>query len=334
MADIKISDLAALGGDAASGDLIEVTDVSGPNVSRKATAAELVNAALVEAAGALMDANFDAQTIMVSVADNTPVAVVVPASNLVGRKATGNAGVMTAAEARTLLNVEDGAAADQTDAEIKTAYEANADTNEFSDAEQTKLAGVASGAEVNPALISQAEAEAGVATTERIFSALRVKQAIDALGSSKVLQVVTTQTGAVQTGTTLIQDDDTIPSQTAGEFGDQYLSLAITPGDTANTLIIDVILQISNGGSGRQAMALFQDTTGPALAASHAYENAVFTHEMTLRHIMAAGTTSATTFKVRAGADNTGTTTINGEGGSRLYGGVMASSITITEVAA
>jgi len=39
-----------------------------------------------------------------------------------------------------------------------------------------------SGAEVNPALISQAEAEAGTSTTERMFSALRVAQAIAALG--------------------------------------------------------------------------------------------------------------------------------------------------------
>ena len=38
--------------------------------------------------------------------------------------------------------IEASATADQTNAEIKTAYEANADTNEFSDAEQTKLAGI------------------------------------------------------------------------------------------------------------------------------------------------------------------------------------------------
>ena len=45
-----------------------------------------------------------------------------------------------------LDTVEDGATADQTDAEIKIAYESNADTNEFSDAEQTKLLGIESGA--------------------------------------------------------------------------------------------------------------------------------------------------------------------------------------------
>lgn len=44
-----------------------------------------------------------------------------------------------------LQGVEDGATADQTDAEIKVAYEANADTNEFSDAEQSKLQGIEAG---------------------------------------------------------------------------------------------------------------------------------------------------------------------------------------------
>jgi hypothetical protein len=114
-------------------------------------------------------------------------------------------------------------------AEIKTSYESNADTNAFTDAEQTKLAGIAAGAEVNtvdsvntqtgavvldaddiddaattnkfttaaeisklagiaagaevnPDVVPQAEAEAGTATTERIWTAERVAQAIAALG--------------------------------------------------------------------------------------------------------------------------------------------------------
>jgi len=53
----------------------------------------------------------------------------------------------------------------QTDAEIKTAYEANADTNEFSDAEQTKLAAIEAsatadqtGAEIKTAYEAEANA--------------------------------------------------------------------------------------------------------------------------------------------------------------------------------
>ena len=50
------------------------------------------------------------------------------------------------AEKTKLGNIETAATADQTNTEIKTAYEANTDTNEFSDAEQTKLSGIESNA--------------------------------------------------------------------------------------------------------------------------------------------------------------------------------------------
>lgn len=55
---------------------------------------------------------------------------------------------LTASQARTILNVEDGATADQTASEIKTAYESNADTNAFTDTEKTKLSGIETGADV------------------------------------------------------------------------------------------------------------------------------------------------------------------------------------------
>ena len=55
---------------------------------------------------------------------------------------TGDPVDLSAAQVRTIINVEDGATADQTAAEIKTAYESNANTNAFTDAEQTKLAGI------------------------------------------------------------------------------------------------------------------------------------------------------------------------------------------------
>jgi len=45
-----------------------------------------------------------------------------------------------------LAGIEAGATGDQSAAEIKTAYESNADTNEFSDAEKSKLAGLEAGA--------------------------------------------------------------------------------------------------------------------------------------------------------------------------------------------
>jgi len=91
----------------------------------------------------------------------------------------------TAAEISKLAGIEALAEVNPTNAETKTAYEANADTNAFTDAEQTKLTGIEALAEVNPDVVPQAEAEAGTATTERIWTAERVKQAIAALASGQ-----------------------------------------------------------------------------------------------------------------------------------------------------
>jgi hypothetical protein len=55
---------------------------------------------------------------------------------------------LTSTQVRTIINVEDGATADQTASEIKTAYESNADTNAFTDTEKTKLTGIEAGADV------------------------------------------------------------------------------------------------------------------------------------------------------------------------------------------
>ena len=51
---------------------------------------------------------------------------------------------------------------------------------------------------------------------------------------------------------------------------------------------------------------------------------------MSLTHVMTSGTTSETTFKVRCGA-TAGTTYFNSRSGGREYGGVLTSSIVITE---
>ena len=61
-----------------------------------------------------------------------------------------NVGVeYTPAEKTKLSGIETGATADQTASEIKTAYESNSDTNAFTDADHTKLDGIADGAQVN-----------------------------------------------------------------------------------------------------------------------------------------------------------------------------------------
>ena len=80
--------------------------------------------------------------------------------------------------------------------------------------------------------------------------------------------------------------------------------------------------------------ALFQDTTANALAAeTNLFYSTNWGGGITLIHYMAAGTTSSTTFKIRIGLTS-GTTTLNGQGGTRLFGGTCSSSLTVTEVSA
>jgi hypothetical protein len=150
-------------------------------------------------------------------------------------------------------------------------------------------------------------------------------------GTGAVVQIVNTQTGAVATGTTVIPLDDTIPQNTEGT---EFMTLAITPTDVANKLKIDVVFYGSPDAANWITVALFQDSTADAIAAFSDYQNtATASASSQFTHIMTAGTTSATTFKVRAGRDaSAGTTyTFNGASGARRFGGVLASSITITE---
>jgi len=148
---------------------------------------------------------------------------------------------------------------------------------------------------------------------------------------SQVVQVVNNTDSAVATGTTVTVDDDTIPQN---DEGIEFLTQAITPINTANILLIEVVVNMANSNGGNVHAALFQDTTANALAAiSHRAPTVDVPYTLAFNHYMAAGTTSETTFKVRGGWAAAGTTTLNGVSGSRKLGGVMASSITITELA-
>lgn len=148
---------------------------------------------------------------------------------------------------------------------------------------------------------------------------------------ANIIQVVNTQTGASSTGSTTMPDDNSIPQKTEG---DEYMTLAITPTSASNYLLIEVVGLFNSTAGTQVCCALFQDSTSNALAAVQENIDNTLSGPVTINfnHYMQAGTTSETTFKVRAGAPDAGTTTFNGTGGSRIFGGVCASSITITEI--
>ena len=168
----------------------------------------------------------------------------------------------------------------------------------------------------------------------RMLSDLNAGTTYLSTSGQKIWQTVSASTSAVATGTTTIPDDDTIPQITEGN---EVITLAITPNSASNRLIITANVFHSAALTACNIItALFQDSTANALAAVVQEKpndaNAPFL--TTLVHEMAAGTTSATTFKIRAGANSGGTWTLNGWGGARRMGGVASTTLTIMEVAA
>ena len=153
-----------------------------------------------------------------------------------------------------------------------------------------------------------------------------------ALPAGSVLQVVNFQTGTVATTTTIMPQDNTIPQITEGG---QFLSLAITPISATSKLLFQIVLQLGPGSGTWVSAALFQGATANAICAGATY---MFTAGggviIPMNYFMTSGTTSSTTFTVRAGAASAMTLTLNGAGGVQEFGGTMFSSITITEIAA
>jgi hypothetical protein len=144
-------------------------------------------------------------------------------------------------------------------------------------------------------------------------------------------QIVFFKTSAVATGATTIPADDTIPQNTEGN---QYMELQINPINSNSKLQIDIRVAMAGHSSGNTQLttALFQDSTTNALAST--MENvsvATRPYPSNITYIMNAGTTSATSFKVRIGGNDAGTTTFNGVSGSRYLGGSLASTIIIKE---
>lgn len=149
-----------------------------------------------------------------------------------------------------------------------------------------------------------------------------------------VQQYVISTDNTVVANTSTIPYDDSIPQNTEGS---QYLSVSITPKSATSKLIIKIEFNCTITDVTQFAVvALFQDSTAGALKATGAgfvsSGGAVSMEPVNLTYEMTSGTTSATTFKVRAGTGGGTQLTMNGAGGSRLFGGSCISFISVTEI--
>ena len=146
-------------------------------------------------------------------------------------------------------------------------------------------------------------------------------------------QLVTTQTGAVATTTTIFPEDDTIPQNNEGG---EFMTLAITPKSSTSKLLITAQVFGSVSSGTRWGIGLFKDSTANALSfASTFVDDATSMATCYIEHSLVSGSTSEQTFKIRAGSVQTSATfTFNGQGGNRKFGGTILSSIHITEIGA
>ncbi len=139
----------------------------------------------------------------------------------------------------------------------------------------------------------------------------------------------TTANSSVLATTATIPDDNTIPQNTEGT---EWMTVSITPTSASNKLLIS--LNASGAIAGGQFIyAIFQDSTAGAL---YAGKLPVSTSNILVSSaqswIMTAGTTSATTFKVRIGNNGSTQITANGESGAAKFGGVVTSSLSVAEI--
>ena len=176
-------------------------------------------------------------------------------ARLLGRIDSGGGQIQeqTAAEVRTFLNVENGATADQSNSEIKTAYEANSNTNAFTDALLSKLNGIAASA-TNVTNNNQLTNGAGYIT-----ATLTNEQVQDIVGGMVSSNTESGITVTYQDGDGTL--DFSVASQTDNNFtnADHSKLDGIEAGATADQTaseILTLIKTVDGAGSGLDADTL------------------------------------------------------------------------------
>lgn len=141
------------------------------------------------------------------------------------------------------------------------------------------------------------------------------------------IQTVIATTATVSSGTTTIPYDNTIPQKTEG---DEYLTGTITCRSASSVIKITFLTWGSTSATAGVVVAAFQDTTSDAIAGAPNLLTIGSLMPLALTASVVAGTTSATTIKIRMGP-STGTFTHLGTGGSTHYFSASGMAVLILE---
>lgn len=150
-------------------------------------------------------------------------------------------------------------------------------------------------------------------------------------GHGTVAQVVSVTSATYQTLGTIMPYDNSIPQITEG---DEIFNLAVTPTNASSILRFTFTGMVGGGAAGTTVSAgLFVDATANALYATGvAMTNGTTPTLMTFQFEVSAASTSARTYRVRAGNSTATDAFLNGDSGSRNYGGVSLALLKIEEI--
>lgn len=153
------------------------------------------------------------------------------------------------------------------------------------------------------------------------------------LGTGTVAQVVHAMTATKVSGTTILPQDDTIPQNTEGM---ELLTCAITPKVSTSNLLITISGWFRTDHIGTISHAIFKDSDASAIAWNNGttFPASGYISAQSTTFVIAAGSTSARTYKWRFGSNNAGTAANFGGGSIDDNAGLMQHTISIAEVLA
>jgi 6-phosphogluconolactonase (cycloisomerase 2 family) len=170
-----------------------------------------------------------------------------------------------ATDGTKLDGIETGATADQSDAEIKTAYENNADTNAFTDSEKTKLGTIETGADVTDA--TNVDAAGAVMNSDASTASMSFVIDEDSFTSNLATKVPTQQSVKSYVDATVVAIGGlTIDEPVAsGEFGVFTSGSTIggqTPAEVRASLDLEVGTDVQAHDADLDAIAALTPTDG------------------------------------------------------------------------
>lgn len=147
------------------------------------------------------------------------------------------------------------------------------------------------------------------------------------------IQSILTSTSALQTMTTTIPHDDTIPTSSEGTALTNVLG-SIMPKKIGNKIRVTLNLMYACSANVNVTASLFKNGGSAAISCATQATFAAGVAKLPLIYEETVTSLSLTSFTVRLGPASAGTISLNGLSGARLFGGTAFSSILIEEIQA